>query len=237
MADENSVLRASLLSYRNRKMLNEGADVISTVEFIIYSDSTFTDQVLDEEAYSFLNMLPLSHGDVVPSIIIRANWSVDINKTIFSGTEPYTSHFHGGWYAAEIAALITLKLGVRAHSGTVTREYGYYAPEHGQPRAVQNPPPPFFRKNKQLIVPFCKKNIGIAELKEINNIHLLSEKNFNYLIKTTRSFQDSLWICESSPNPAWLLMVSALETAAQQWDQSKRSNIEKVKELKSQSLI
>lgn len=232
MVDENSMMRASLLSYRNRKLLNERADVISIVEFIIYSDSRFTGQVLDEGAYSFLNMLPLSHDDVVPSITVRANWSVDINKTIFSGTEPYTSDFHGGWYTDEIAALISLKLGVRAHAGTVTREYNYYAPEYGQPRAEQSPPPPFSDKNKRSIIPFCKKNISIEELKEVNNIHHLNETDFNHLIRAARSFQDSLWICESSPNLAWLLMVSALETAAQQWDQSKGSNIEKFKESK-----
>ncbi len=75
MIDENSMLRASLLSYRNSKLLNENADIISIVEFIIYSDSRFTDQISDEEAYSFFNMLPLSYDDVVPSITIRANWS------------------------------------------------------------------------------------------------------------------------------------------------------------------
>jgi len=232
MANENSLMRASLLSYRNRKLLSEGAAVISIVEFIIYSDSRFTGQVTDEESYSFLNMIPLSHDDVVPSITIRANWSVDISKTVFSGAEPYTSDFHGGWYTDEIAALISLKLGVRAHSGTVTREYNYYTPEHGQPRAEQSPPPPFSSKNKPLIIPFCKKNIGIAELKEVNNIHHLNETDFNYLIRAARSFQDSLWICESSPNLAWLLMVSALETAAQQWDQNKGNNIDKFKESK-----
>ncbi|MCE9856965.1 hypothetical protein [Raoultella planticola] len=232
MADENNMMRASLLSYRNRKQLNEGANVISTVEFTIYSDSRFTDQVLDDEAYSFLNMQPSSHDDVVPSITIRVNWAIDVNETIFAGTEPYTSDFHGGWYTDEIAALISLKLGVRAHSGTVTRVYDYFTSKHGQPKAEQSPPPPFSSKNKALVVPSCKKNVGISELKEINNIHLLTEKNFNYLIRAARNFQDSLWICESSPNLAWLLMVSALETAAQQWDQSKRSNIEKFKESK-----
>ncbi|NYA45713.1 hypothetical protein HZI31_20675 [Serratia fonticola] len=232
MANENNMMRASLLSYRNRKLLNEGASLIAIHEFIIYSDSRFTSQVLDEDAYSFLNMLPLSHDDVAPSITIRANWSIDANKTIFSGTEPYTSDFHGGWYTDEIAALISLKLGVRAHSGTVTREYSYYTPEHGLPRAEQSPPPPFSSKNKQLIVPFCKKSIDINELKEINNIHHLNEADFNYLIRAARNFQDSLWICESSPNLAWLLMVSALETAAQQWDRSKGDNIEKFKESK-----
>jgi len=125
-----------------------------------------------------------------------------------------------------------LKLGIRAHSGTVTREYNYYTPEHGQPKTEQCPPPFFSSKSNELKVPFCKKNINIEELKRINNIHHLNETDFNYLIKAARSFQNSLWICESSPNLAWLLMVSALETAAQQWDQSKGNNIDKFKESK-----
>ncbi|HCA3582007.1 TPA: hypothetical protein MO343_004398 [Salmonella enterica subsp. enterica serovar Ball] len=232
MSVENVIMRASLLSFRNCKLLNEGADKISIIEFIIYSDSRFSNQVLDEGTYSFLNMLPFTIDEVAPSITVRANWAVDINKTIYSGTEPYTTDFHGGWFTDEIAALISLKLGVRAHSGSVTRDYNYYTPEHGLPRAEQNPPPPLLTKKKSLIVPFCKKNIDIAQLTQINNIHRLEESDFNYLIRAARSFQDSLWICESSPNLAWLLMISALETAAQQWDRSKGSNIEKFQQSK-----
>lgn len=232
MVEEKNIMRASLLSYRNSKLLNEGADIISIVEFMIYSDSRFTNDVLNGKAYSFFNMIPFSVDEVTSTITVRVNWSVDINRTIFSGTEPHTSDFHGGWYNDEIAALTSLKLGVRAHSGTVTREYSYHTPEHGYPRAEQSPPPPFTSKNKRLIVPFCKKNIDIAALSEINKIHMLKESDFNHLIKAARSFQDSLWICESSPNLAWLLMVSALETAAQQWDRSMYNNVDKFKELK-----
>ncbi|WP_240044152.1 type II toxin-antitoxin system RelE/ParE family toxin [Pectobacterium versatile] len=232
MNTENTNIRASLLSYRNSKLLSDGADKISIIEFVIYSDSKFTSHILDEKAYSFLNMLPLSVDDIAPSITIRANWSVDGNKTIFSGIEPYTTDFHGGWFTDEIAALISLKLGVRAHAGTVTREYNDRTPEHGFPRAEQNPPPHFLTKKKSLIVPSCKKSISLEELKKINNIHHLDESDFNHLIRAARSFQDSLWICESSPNLAWLLMVSALETAAQQWDRSKGNSIEKFKQSK-----
>ena len=160
------------------------------------------------------------------------NWSVDIKKTIFAGTEPYPSDFHGGWYTDEIAALISLKLGVRAHAIITTREYNYNTPEHGQPRAEQNPPPVFSSNNRALTIPFWRKNTSIAELKEINNIHLLDEQKLNFLIKAAISIQESLWICVSSLNIAWLLMVSALETAAQQWDKSKGNNIKKFQESK-----
>ncbi|WP_336998438.1 hypothetical protein [Leclercia sp. M50] len=229
---ESLVMRASLLSFRNLKLLAEGSPKLSIVEFLIYSDSRFSDQVLTEQGYSFLNMLAFSEDTIAPTLTVRVDWAVDINKTIFSGTEPHTSDFHGGWFTDEIGALISLKLGIRAHAGSISRDFNCHSPTYGQPRSETNPPPPILSNGKSLVVPSCRKRIAISNLDKINTIHNLNEMDFNYLIKAARSFQDSLWICESSPNLSWLLLVSALETAAQQWDQSKITNIQRLKEAK-----
>jgi hypothetical protein len=41
------------------------------------------------------------------------------------------------------------------------------------------------------------------------------------LIRSARYYQDALWLSESEPTLAWLLMVSALETAALHWRSQK----------------
>jgi hypothetical protein len=231
LIEKNEVMRASLLSYKNCKLFHSKNDLLGILEFIIYSDSRFTDQVKGDLVYSFLNMLPHETVGVQPTLTVRALSALDTARLSFIDEKPNTDDFHGGWLSDEIAALVSLKLGVRAHAGSYVREYYSYTSDYGIPRAERNPPPPLMSKGN-LVVPSAKKNIEISQLRFINDIHKLSEKDFNSLIKSARNFQDSLWICESSPNLAWLLMVSALEVAAGNWDSSKGDKIERFKASK-----
>lgn len=224
-------MRASLLSYKNCKEFKSKNEWFGIFEFIIYSDSRFTDEVKGDLVYSFLNMIPFDTVGVKPTLTVRALSALNTAKMSFMDEKANTDDFHGGWLSDEIAALVSLKLGVRAHAGSIVREYYNHTPDYGSPRAEQNPPPPLMPKGN-LVVPSAKKNIKISQLRLINDIHKLSEKDFNALIKSARNFQDSLWICESSPNLAWLLMVSALEVAAGNWDTSKGDKIEKFKASK-----
>ncbi|MBY6297509.1 hypothetical protein K5X91_05025 [Enterobacter bugandensis] len=225
---------ASLLSYKNLKLENEGKKLRCITEFYLYSDSRPTNEINDNSVYCFLNMLPRqsTQPSVEPSITVRARWHSDINEMIFSGDKSYTKDFHGGWYNDEIAALSSLLLGVRFHAGTINRHFDYYTGELGRPQADYSSPPNLSFKNNAPIVPSAVKEIDISILKALNNLHLISEKNFNYLIKSARSYQNALWICESSPNMGWLLLVSALECAADQWAKSKSNREERFKQAK-----
>ncbi|MGC1030874.1 hypothetical protein [Pantoea agglomerans] len=231
VVQKEEFMRASLLSYKNCKEFKSKNEWFGIFEFIIYSDSRFTDEVKGDLVYSFLNMIPFDTVGVKPTLTVRALSALNTAKMSFMDEKANTDDFHGGWLSDEIAALVSLKLGVRAHAGSIVREYYNHTPDYGSPRAEQNPPPPLMPKGN-LVVPSAKKNIKISQLRLINDIHKLSEKDFNALIKSARNFQDSLWVCESSPNLAWLLMVSALEVAAGNWDTSKGDKIEKFKASK-----
>lgn len=225
---------ASLLSYKNLKQESEGKKIRCITEFYLYSDSRPTNEVNDNSVYCFLNMLPRQSTlpSVEPSITVRVRWHSDINEMILSGTESYTKDYHGGWYNDEIAALSSLLLGVRFHAGSFTRRFDCYTGELGHPQADYSLPPSLSFKNNVPIVPSAVKDIDIGILKSLNRLHLITEKNFNYLIKSARSYQNALWICESSPNMGWLLLVSALECAADQWAKSKSSREERFKQAK-----
>ncbi|AHJ76816.1 hypothetical protein [Kosakonia sacchari] len=233
MIQNDEFLRASLLSYKNCKLFQAKIDSFEIFEFIIYSDSRFTDEVKGNLVYSFLNMIPFETVGVRPTLTVRALSALNTTKLSFMDEKPNSDDYHGGWLSDEIAALVSLKLGVRAHAGSNVREYEGSQLDYGRPRAEQNPPPPLMSKGS-LIVPSAQKYIEISQLKLINDIYKLSEKDFNSLIKSARNFQDSLWICESSPNLAWLLMVSALEVAAGNWDSSRGDKVERFKASKPQ---
>lgn len=227
MNNKNEIIYASLLSYKNLKFEKQGKELTCITEFHLYSDCRFIGQIDDGSVYCFLNMLPriTQSPSVMPSITARVRWHSNLNEMMLSGSESHTKDYHGGWYNDEIAALASLLLGVRFHASSINRTFDYYSGEFGQPQADHSLPPALSFKYNTPIVPSAIKNTNIAPLELVNKIHLLTEKNFNYLIKSARSYQNALWICESSPNMGWLLLVSALECAANQWSKSNASAV------------
>jgi hypothetical protein len=52
------------------------------------------------------------------------------------------------------------------------------------------------------------------------------------LVRAARLYQDSLWLAESTPELTWLLMVSAVEAAANDWNRKRGDNLLRLKESK-----
>ena len=52
------------------------------------------------------------------------------------------------------------------------------------------------------------------------------------LIQSARMYQQALWVAESEPSFAWLLLVSAVECAANRWDRHRGSPAERLREAK-----
>lgn len=68
-------------------------------------------------------------------------------------------------------------------------------------------------------MPDIVSNIGnLEELKFLDSIQKLSLKESIALIKSARLYQDAIWIGESEPQRAWILLVSSLENCAKQWE-------------------
>jgi len=225
---------ASLLSYKNLKLAQEGSDLWCISEFLLYSDSQPIGEVNDNSIYCFLNMLPrkTKAPTVASSITVRTKVYSNLNYMILSSSKSHTKDYHGGWYNDEIAALSSLLLGVRFHAGSINRHYDNRSGDFGRIQAEYSFPPLLDFKHSVPVIPNAIKDINVAELRVLNDLHLLSEKKFNYLIRTARSYQNALWICESSPNMSWLLMVSALECAASQWSKSSATKEERFKHAK-----
>ncbi|WAT06503.1 hypothetical protein O1V64_11185 [Rouxiella badensis] len=214
--------------------MESNKDLYSITENHLYSDSSFTNTVNGGDAYSFINMLSQFHSPNIVSsaITVRAKWFVSMNELEHVGRESHSDDFHGGWFNDEIAALSSLKLGVRFHAGDFIRTFNHNNAEFGDIIAEGSPPPNISFKRNAPIVPNAIKDIDCSSLQEINNIGKMSEGNYSSLIKAARTYQNALWICETNPNLAWLLLVSSLETAAQQWHKSKTTEIETLEESK-----
>lgn len=230
----NNQMYASLLSYKNLKLAHQGSDLWCVTEFSLYSDSQPIGEINDDSVYCFLNMLPrrTKPTTVASSITVRSRVYSNLNNMILSSSQSHTKDYHGGWYNDEIAALSSLLLGVRFHAGSINRHYDYHTDNFGRIEAENSFPPVLEFKHNVPIIPNAIKDININDLKVLNDLYRLSEKDFNFLIRAARSYQNALWICESSPNMSWLLMVSALECAASQWAKSNASKEERFKDAK-----
>ena len=188
----------------------------SVVEYPFYSDARFTGNFPKGFGpYGFLNTIPFPDGPGIVNapIILRAAIHLpDYHPDMSKRDE---SLYHGGSWVDEIAALISVALGVRIHAGGISREFNPGQDPYGQPCEWHYEPKPIVRiRSNQLILPSVVGERSMDELKILESMPQIDPDRYVNLIRACRSYQNALWIAESEPNLAWLMFVSALETAA-----------------------
>jgi len=223
-----------VLSFWNIKEYNPDITPKLISEYPLYTDANIVGELVDDrEPYKFINMGAASqeHGVVHESIILRILWYVTDNK-IF-GIKTDTSTYHGGWVADEITALGSLKLGIRLKSGDETRVFnGYSRDPLGTPRAMLTPAPKLMVRGKQLILPGVVKTVNLSVLSELKHLGDIKEEQYVSLVRAARMYQDALWVAESEPALAWIMLISAIEVAASQRSIDEISPANKLKNLK-----
>ncbi|MCL6272243.1 hypothetical protein M3P05_20185, partial [Sansalvadorimonas sp. 2012CJ34-2] len=226
--------RSSILSYRNMIKFNQNKDAYQISEYPLYTDSHIIGEVNDNIGpYQFLNLGSYINepGSVYESIMLRISWFINPKGT-YNTTTNY-SNYHGGWAVDEIAALASLRLGIRLKAGDEVRIFGGYSKDPlGMPRASHKKKPEIYFKERRPILPGVVKQVNVESLKEIQDLKTLTESQFTALVRAARQFQDAIWIAESEPELAWIMLVSSIETAANEWASHDTSPLEKIKESK-----
>jgi hypothetical protein len=206
------------LFYRNMRGFHDGNEAIQMSEYPLYSDSLFTGECRSNNSpYQFLNLLPYpsNNNSVDEAILLRISWHVG-NEHV-NGVKTNNKNYHGGWATDEIAALASLRLGVRLKAGGATRYFRGTDPL-GTPQATGKKRPEIFFRNDRAILPCVKKKeVDISRLKDIYDLKNLSLNEYIALVRAARQYQDAVWIAESEPELSWLMLVSAIETAANEW--------------------
>lgn len=226
-----------LLSYYNWKRYEAKETELAIFEYPLYTDARIIDQATDGFGpCQFLNTVPFRDepGLVEQFLILRYNWYVS-EKTQYP-IETNDEVYHGGNCIDEIAALVSLCLGVRMKAGGLSRKF---YPLHkdrdplGQPCCHGFERKPVLNlDNKNLILPDIVKPANLEQLEPLKNLTKLSREQCIALIRSARLYQDALWICESEPALAWLMFVSAIETSANQWSSEQDTPIERLKSSK-----
>jgi hypothetical protein len=102
--------------------------------------------------------------------------------------------YYGGWTQDELAALLSLLLGIRLKVETKSP----YLPRHAEGTLIPLP-----------------SEVRFEEALFLDTYPSLPTQSAISLLRAAHLFKDALWICDSDPNSAWLMLVSAVEVAAE----------------------
>lgn len=76
-----------------------------------------------------------------------------------------------------------------------------------------------------LLPHISKKQISIKDIQGLENFSKVSPAASLVLVKAARLYQEAIWIAEIDPSQAWILLVSAIESAAVFWNESHKTDV------------
>ena len=200
-------------------------------EHPLYSDAHITGEFRKIKGpYTFLNTVPIPTFDsaVNAPIVLRAEMHIRPSIPDMSQTDEFL--YHGGDLVDEVVALASLSLGIRLLGGGVSREFGTNDDPYGRPCEWARVPKPAFQLRRgQPILPSVSGSQSMEDLERLETIPQIVPARYVSLVRACKSYQEALWISESDPNLAWLLFVSALETAADDVNNTKSTSAERLR--------
>lgn len=222
----------SLLSQLNWQAANNGEQSRKIAEYPLYSDAHITSEIADGFGgpYAFLNTVPIPDGpgNVNAPIIVRVSFHIDTQSPGMLKTSE--TLYHGGLLIDELAALTSLCLGARIQAGGESRHFEEGRDPLGRPMAWNDQPKPTVRvRTNRIILPTVVGTHSLDQLGLFSTIPSLTSSQYVSLIRACNHYQDALWVAESEPNLAWLMFVSALETAAGEFNSTYGSPEERMR--------
>ena len=202
-------------------------------EFPLYSDAHIPGGM--DQAYGPYQIIngrsgPDNYGVLRPVLVLRMDDHL-VGKFASSDVEKSnTALYHGGQLVDEVAALISLSLGIRLKAGNPTRFYLPGDDPKGLPYHQQTRHDPIlYVAGTAPIIPEALGTHDWSLATPWKGLATLPAKTAAALIRAARQFQEGLWIAEADPEQAWLRFVSAAETAAFCWKAAKETPLEKLR--------
>ena len=178
--------------------------------------------------YYFMNTVASSmKKSVKPGIVLRFAMHREWDHPDFRDTDAIL--YHGGSPPEELAALASLCLGVRFRAGRSIRRFEPHGDPKGHPEEIGDQIEPYFKSSTPPMIPGpTSGQHAIDAISLLPTLLTMSVSNVNALIRAARLYQDALWLCESEPEMSWLLFVSAVESAANEWHKEKGDATERL---------
>ncbi|WP_224249098.1 hypothetical protein [Hyalangium gracile] len=143
------------------------------------------------------------------------------------------SRYFGGTLPDELAALLSLALGARFQAGPCSRMFESGKDPRGRPVGwdERRPTPQLPPRTTAPIVPSLRGQRSLTP-STLAGYDLLPPEGAVALARAARAYQNAVWIADAEPNLAWLLLVSALETAATHWRSADGSPVDVLRTVK-----
>ena len=157
--------------------------------------------------------------DVCPALILRAGLHTSLTPEIIVDGElvpTNTKSYHGGILSDEIAALVSLELGVRLRFAGTRLLSGFHddeepsGPYHFDVPRGSRPGTP----DREILPNAIAREANLESLDLTKTFSNLTENDQVQLVRAARSYADAVWWANQDPNQAWLQLVTALEIAA-----------------------
>ena len=194
--------------------------LLRAFEVKLYSDATIYGEVPALGPYELINTIAHARADLErlrPALVLRINVHGDAaaERMPLIG-EPEAEHYHGGDFADELAALLSLRLGVRFKAGPIERELFPGQDPRGRPIEFSDKLSPNLSHGRATQLPRMRDGVNVVDaVGGLRGFWSLTAGAANCVIKAARLYQEGVWIADADPAMAWLLLVSAVEAAAQ----------------------
>jgi hypothetical protein len=223
------------MSYRNWLSALQNKPLQWTVEFPLYSDverivggffGCGPYQLLNTGSFYFSKEAPLR-----PVLVLRMD-DHEIFSEVGDMDHTETQSYHGGSLCDEIAALISLCLGIRLKAGALSRRFDPKGDPKGKPQYIEFQEVPLFSKNwRGRILPYATGERSIQEIPLLCQLPELLPLDAATLIRSARMYQEAIWVAEAQPETAWLLLVSSVEVAANEHFKGEQIPLETIVEM------
>ncbi len=208
---------------------------VDAFEYLLFSDARITGGHLSFGPYQIFNTVahaaaPFEHS-VSPVMVLRYESHEEFRLPDMSKTN--VSRYHGGDLIDEIAALVSLAMGIRLHAGGITRNIHAHGDPRGEPVAYCGFGQPILIKaRRNLILPNAAGCHSMEDARPFLDEPIADPADGMTLVRAARLYQQALWVAESQPALAWLFLTSSVEAAAQRWDASAATPLERLRAAK-----
>jgi hypothetical protein len=199
-------------------------------EFPLFTDAWITGET-KTGPYTFLNTVAFKSKTARPAIVLRYAMHRAFGHPNFEKTN--AELYHGGSVQQELAAFASLAMGIRLRAGRSTRRFDRNDDPFGKPTESGDRAIPYFYLPDSLSLPLAAEGQHpLSALEILNCLPKLSPEEASVMVRAARLYQDALWLAESEPELTWLLLVSALETVANEWQKQKGDEIARLQDSK-----
>lgn len=213
--DQQALTGKGPLAYENWQAAAVGIPFWCAYEYPLFTDAHIIGNDLDDGygPYQLINVVPDQRRKRSrPTLVLYVEHHLRYEPEVRLETDDES--YHGGLLQDEIAALISLSIGIRLKAGDPIRMFSPDDPT-GRPMSWGfNDDPVLPDVPRSPILPRGTGEHRLEEASTLRTLLRLSPKDAVALVRAARLYQEAVWIAESTPELSWIMLTSAVETAS-----------------------